>query len=211
MLTIFKVWRSIKVIRGQLRVMRGHMIKNSKMLSHMISWVAQLFLTCIIHMFQIAKFWGHQRSKQVSLSSVIWPFTCLEIFSFNTAVFSFHLICNIKGGLELKKVLPVCWHPFHRFALLIQTFSHLEVFFIFNEFKNIVLKKKKTNFGVSCMSHGHHLHILFICNERKYLRKLECCLFWGGLIHHFDYRGTSKSHFFISSIFILSHEPSVPN
>ena len=37
MLTIIKVWRSIKVIRGQLRVMRGHIIKNSKMLSHMIS------------------------------------------------------------------------------------------------------------------------------------------------------------------------------
>ena len=61
------------------------------------------------------------------------------------------------------------------------------------------------------MSHGHHLHILFICNERKYQRKLECCLFWGGLIHHFDNRGTSKSHFFISSIFILSPESSVPN
>ena len=42
-LTILEVKRSKKVIRGQIMVMRGHMVKNSKdRLSHMISLGAQL-------------------------------------------------------------------------------------------------------------------------------------------------------------------------
>ena len=43
MLTILKGWRSIKAIRGQIVVMRGHMVKRrKKMLSQMISLGAQL-------------------------------------------------------------------------------------------------------------------------------------------------------------------------
>ena len=54
MLTISEVWRSIRAILGQLRFMRGHMIKNSKI------FVTYDILRCsaffdIKHMFQIAK------------------------------------------------------------------------------------------------------------------------------------------------------------
>ena len=44
-------------------------------------WELNFLLIFIMHMFKNAKFLGHQRSMKDSLRSVIWPLTCLDIFS----------------------------------------------------------------------------------------------------------------------------------
>ena len=42
-LTILEVWTSIKVIRGRIMVMRGHMIQNSKKVVCDISFIVQVY------------------------------------------------------------------------------------------------------------------------------------------------------------------------
>ena len=90
--TILEFWRSIKVISGQYRVMRGHMIKNSKkFVTFDILRCSASFLYISMHMFKIAKSWSHQRSMKVShFYSRLWTY-----FHCDTAVFSFHLIFNM--------------------------------------------------------------------------------------------------------------------
>ena len=113
---------SFEVIRGQWRSAWGHSFDLSlvwtyfhlnsavfsfQLICNMPIFLAIIILTIleverskkviiyIIHMFEIGKFWVHQRSMKVSLRSVIWPQTCLDIFLCNADVFSFHLICNM--------------------------------------------------------------------------------------------------------------------
>ena len=87
MLTIIEVWRSIRVIRCQFRVMRGHMIQNSKM------FVLYDILRCSVS-FDIHHVYVLRSSEvnggQSSDLSLVWTY-----FHCNIAVLSFCLICNM--------------------------------------------------------------------------------------------------------------------
>ena len=73
MLPFLKGWRLIKVIRGQSRSMRGHMIQNiKKFVTYYVLHCSGFFwyTTCICSKTQL---WGNERPMKVSLRSVIWP------------------------------------------------------------------------------------------------------------------------------------------
>ena len=97
MLTILEVWRSIKVIGGQFRVMRVHMIPNSKHFSHIISLDDQLYFDiCIVHTSCIcSKLLSFEVIKGQWRSAWGQSFDLKLAETYNAAVFCFQLICNM--------------------------------------------------------------------------------------------------------------------
>ena len=94
--------RSMKVIKGQSRAMRGHMVLNSKMFATYDNLRCLAFFIYIVHIANCF-FWGHQRSMKASLRSVIWPLTCLDIFS------SLHNLSSKKPSKVLVQGQKKCF------------------------------------------------------------------------------------------------------
>ena len=134
MLTSIEVWGSIKVIRGQLRVMRGHIIKNSKMFATYdilrCSAFFEIHHAYVPNCFEVIR--GQFRSSwgQSFHLLLVWTY-----FHYNTAVFSFQqayiqLIFNVSifkvqkghersyGQEQIKKGCHK-WYPWELSFLLI--------------------------------------------------------------------------------------------
>ena len=95
-LTIIMVWRAIRVIIGQFRVMRGHMIQISKMFvtfdvlrCSAFFWHTSCICSKMLSFEVIRSQWRSARGQSFDLK-LTWPY-----FLCNIAVFSFPLICDM--------------------------------------------------------------------------------------------------------------------